>query len=383
MGQLDLFGLGSQPEATPKKKVKKTTDLPGKNLEENDIANASENETLTLEVTESLQDPEFSELDSDIITDNPMTTESIGEPFVAAGSTNRSADEVDQVNKVNLEDHVIDGFVNIDAGSVDVAERNTVEQPATVLKYVDNAESATSSGESEQDIIEDIVLEDKNAEEVFTDMASAENKGEEAPDALIDTTVSSIPGDAEPLNFSSTIEESVNPIVFTDGKIGVKFKVKKLREVEPKVEVEEIEEKPLIVEKLIQKRGRKSFKEIDAEVDLIEVPEDEVLFQRQYYPISTVAGWFKVNTSLLRFWENEFDILKPRKNRKGDRMFRPEDVKNLELIYHLLREKKYTIDGAREFLKGNKKKAETQLQLTQTLQKFKSFLLELKANLQT
>jgi hypothetical protein len=63
-------------------------------------------------------------------------------------------------------------------------------------------------------------------------------------------------------------------------------------------------------------------------------------------------------------------------------MFRPEDVKNLQLIYHLLRDRKYTIDGAKEYIKGNKKKADTQLQLTQSLQKFKSFLLELKANLQ-
>ena len=131
-----------------------------------------------------------------------------------------------------------------------------------------------------------------------------------------------------------------------------------------------------------QKRGRKSFKEIDATVDLIELPSDEELYKKQYYSISTVANWFKVNTSLIRFWENEFDILKPRKNRKGDRMFRPEDVKNLALIHHLLRHKKYTIDGAKDFLKGNKKKADTELQLTQTLQKFKSFLLELKANLQ-
>ncbi|HEX8332960.1 MAG TPA: MerR family transcriptional regulator [Segetibacter sp.] len=134
--------------------------------------------------------------------------------------------------------------------------------------------------------------------------------------------------------------------------------------------------------KTLQKRGRKSFKDIDAEVDLIEIPEDEILFQKQYYSISEVAGWFKVNTSLLRFWETEFDILKPRKNRKGDRMFRPEDVKNLQLIYHLLRDRKYTIDGAKDYIKGNRKKADTQLQLTQSLQKFKSFLLELKANLQ-
>lgn len=131
-----------------------------------------------------------------------------------------------------------------------------------------------------------------------------------------------------------------------------------------------------------QKRGRKSLQEIEAEVDLIEVPEDEILFQKQYYSISEVANWFRVNTSLLRFWENEFDILKPRKNRKGDRLFRPEDVKNLQLIYQLLRQRKYTIEGAKEYIKTHKRKADVQLQLTTTLQKFKSFLLDLKANLQ-
>ncbi|MEJ7828748.1 MAG: MerR family transcriptional regulator, partial [Segetibacter sp.] len=148
------------------------------------------------------------------------------------------------------------------------------------------------------------------------------------------------------------------------------------------VAIIEEEEKKEDQQSFIQKRGRKSFKEIDAEVDLIEIPEDEVLFERQYYSISQVAEWFKVNTSLIRFWENEFDILKPKKNRKGDRLFRPEDVKNLQLIYHLLRQRKYTIEGAKEFIKTNKKKADFQLQLTTTLEKVRTFLLDLKANLQ-
>jgi hypothetical protein len=64
------------------------------------------------------------------------------------------------------------------------------------------------------------------------------------------------------------------------------------------------------------KRGRKSFREMDSEVDLIEVPSEEKLNEKLYYSISEVASWFKVNTSLLRFWENEFDILQPRKTRK-------------------------------------------------------------------
>ena len=129
----------------------------------------------------------------------------------------------------------------------------------------------------------------------------------------------------------------------------------------------------------VRKRGRKSFKEIDAEVDLINVPPDEELFQKQYYPISVVAKWFRVNNSLLRFWENEFKILKPRKNKKGDRFFRPEDVKNLQLIYHLLRQKKLTINGAIKHLNAYREQTEVNMQLIQTLNEFKGFLLELRA----
>ena len=127
-------------------------------------------------------------------------------------------------------------------------------------------------------------------------------------------------------------------------------------------------------------RGRMSLKETDAGVDLIDVPEDELLFQKKYYAIGLVAEMFKVNQSLIRFWENEFDILKPRKNGKGDRLFRPEDIKNLKLIYHLLRERKYTMEGAKDYLKQNKK-ADERFVLVESLQKLKSFLNELKADL--
>ena len=137
----------------------------------------------------------------------------------------------------------------------------------------------------------------------------------------------------------------------------------------------------ITIEKIAGKRGRKSYSEIDTEVDLIEIPDEKVLSQKLYYTISEVASWFKVNTSLLRYWENEFDILKPRKTRKGDRLFRVEDIKNLQIIYFLLRQKKYSIEGARTYLKQNKSQADTQAQLVQTLTKFKTFLLELKAGL--
>ncbi|MBS1744722.1 MAG: MerR family transcriptional regulator, partial [Bacteroidetes bacterium] len=103
--------------------------------------------------------------------------------------------------------------------------------------------------------------------------------------------------------------------------------------------------------------------------------------QKQYYSISEVAEWFNMKPSLLRFWENEFDILKPRKNKKGDRLFRPEDIKNLRLIYFLLRQQKYSVEGAKQYLKDNHKKAELQVQLVESLTKFRSFLMELKANL--
>ncbi|MEO8860206.1 MAG: MerR family transcriptional regulator [Ginsengibacter sp.] len=129
-----------------------------------------------------------------------------------------------------------------------------------------------------------------------------------------------------------------------------------------------------------QKRGRKSLKDMGVAADLIEIPADEILFQKQYYSIGDVAAMFKENTSLIRYWENEFTILKPKKNRKGDRFFRPEDVKNLKMIYHLLRERKYTIDGAKEFLKNNKAAGERH-EMLESLQKIKWFLLELKNNL--
>lgn len=134
--------------------------------------------------------------------------------------------------------------------------------------------------------------------------------------------------------------------------------------------------------KVISKRGRKSYKETDVEIALVEVPDDEILFQKQYYSMGEVAGWFNVNNSLLRLWENEFDILKPRKNRKGDRLFRPEDIKNLQLIYYLLRNCKYSMEGAKQYLKDNKKKADLDMRLIASLTKFRSFLLELQANLQ-
>jgi DNA-binding transcriptional MerR regulator len=127
-------------------------------------------------------------------------------------------------------------------------------------------------------------------------------------------------------------------------------------------------------------RGRLSLKEIHLNADLIQIPPDEILFQKQYYSIGEVSKWFRVNQSLIRYWETEFDILEPRKNRKGDRFFRPIDVKNLVLIHDLLRRRKFTIEGAKEFLKKNNK-ADEKFKMIQSLEKIKSFFNELKASL--
>jgi DNA-binding transcriptional MerR regulator len=112
----------------------------------------------------------------------------------------------------------------------------------------------------------------------------------------------------------------------------------------------------------------------------INVPEDEELFSKQYYPIGEVATMFNVNISLIRFWEKEFDILQPRKNGKGDRLFRPEDIKNLKMIFFLLKEKKYTIEGAKTFLKKGKK-ATQGLETVETLKNIKKMLIVLKSGL--
>ncbi len=177
--------------------------------------------------------------------------------------------------------------------------------------------------------------------------------------------------------FVEATETAKNDFVFLDEKIGVKIKLK------PNQEKTIVSESTAVYkqEKPKSKRGRKSFKDIDAEVDSIEIPDDEILNKKLYYPIREVAAFFKCNTSLIRAWEVEFDILQPRKNRKGDRLFRVEDIKNLQVIYYLLRNKKLSVEGAKAYLKNNKKKADTQQQLTHTLNKFKGFLLELKATL--
>lgn len=99
-----------------------------------------------------------------------------------------------------------------------------------------------------------------------------------------------------------------------------------------------------------------------------------------YYSIGEVAKAFDVNTSLIRYWEQEFPILRPKKNKKGNRYFTPEDLKNLKIIYHLVKEKGYTLDGARIALTTNSKISET-ITMIDRLEFVKAELQKLKESL--
>ena len=200
----------------------------------------------------------------------------------------------------------------------------------------------------------------------------------------------------------SNLSQDIQPVK-EDQPVNVGIRIKKLKTTEadplaekPAEPVAEILDVPVAVllteepvvpfpavdptGKLKSGRGRKSIRQISEEADLIQIPEDEVLFLKQYYTMGEVAEMFRVNQSLLRFWEAEFSILQPKKNKKGDRYFRPIDIKNLHLIYHLLRQRKYTIEGAKDFLKNNSK-AEEKFETIKKLEEVKRFLLEMRANL--
>ncbi|HBB48338.1 MAG TPA: transcriptional regulator [Flavobacteriaceae bacterium] len=102
---------------------------------------------------------------------------------------------------------------------------------------------------------------------------------------------------------------------------------------------------------------------------------------KRYYSIGELAKAFEVNTSLIRFWEKEFDILQPKKNAKGNRKFTPEDVKNLSQIYHLVKERGFTLEGAKIHLKQQKGRAQD-FDLIQKLESIKAQLLRIKDQLE-
>lgn len=103
--------------------------------------------------------------------------------------------------------------------------------------------------------------------------------------------------------------------------------------------------------------------------------------EKLYYSIGEVCKVLNVNASLIRFWEKEFDILKLKKNKKGNRLFTKDDLENIKLIYHLVKERGFTLQGAKDKLKSGKGNVKTEADVVQSLEKVKSFLLQIKQEL--
>ena len=103
--------------------------------------------------------------------------------------------------------------------------------------------------------------------------------------------------------------------------------------------------------------------------------------EKRYYNIGEVAKAFDVNSSLIRFWEKEFDVLKPKKNAKGNRKFTPEDIKKLQFIYHLVKERGFTLEGAKIHLKEERHKSLNNYEIIRKLESVKSQLIRIKNQL--
>ncbi|TNF25647.1 MAG: MerR family transcriptional regulator [Bacteroidetes bacterium] len=111
------------------------------------------------------------------------------------------------------------------------------------------------------------------------------------------------------------------------------------------------------------------------------MPYKEKPITKLYYSIGEVAKMFDVNSSLIRYWENEFEILKPKKNAKGNRLFTQQDVDNLKVIYHLVKERGFTLDGAKKKLRENREDTVQNEEIVERLKEIRSFLVELRNNL--
>jgi DNA-binding transcriptional MerR regulator len=100
--------------------------------------------------------------------------------------------------------------------------------------------------------------------------------------------------------------------------------------------------------------------------------------EKIFYKISEVAEMFSVNISAVRFWEKEFNILKPKKNKKGNRLFTNKDIKNIQIIYHLLKERGFTVEGAKNKLKENKMDTIDNIEIVNHLKDIRGFLVNLR-----
>lgn len=107
------------------------------------------------------------------------------------------------------------------------------------------------------------------------------------------------------------------------------------------------------------------------------MPYHDKEVNKLYYTIGQVAQMFDVNTSMIRFYEKEFDVLNPKLNAKGNRLFKPDDVENLKIIFDLIKNKGYTLQGAKEYLKNNVDGAKDNLKVIESLEKMKTFMLNL------
>ncbi|GCC50540.1 MerR family transcriptional regulator [Chryseotalea sanaruensis] len=103
--------------------------------------------------------------------------------------------------------------------------------------------------------------------------------------------------------------------------------------------------------------------------------------EKLYYSIGEVAEIFNVAPSLIRFWETEFDVIKPKKNRKGNRQFTREDIDNVRTIYHLVKEKGFTLQGAKEMLRNDNQSVRDKMELLDSLKNVRNFLVELREKL--
>ncbi len=175
--------------------------------------------------------------------------------------------------------------------------------------------------------------------------------------------------------------------VYSDNQIRVKIK--------PKKEVAPENESPAPPKK---KRGRKKSpprefvtrggrkRSIDGENEAntgkLNIPDDEALNKKMYWGITEVAIMFGVNNSLIRYWTNEFAILQPRKGKGSHRLYRTGDIKTLQLVYDLLRVRKFSIEGAKKYLATSRDQIEVHSEVIQSLNRFKTFLMELKTSIE-
>ena len=111
------------------------------------------------------------------------------------------------------------------------------------------------------------------------------------------------------------------------------------------------------------------------------MPYKEREINKLYYTMGEVTEMFDVNASQIRFYEREFDILQPKKTKKGNRLFSPDDVENLKIIFHLVKDKGYTLQGAKDYLKSNKSEVKENQKVIDSLERLKQFLLEVREQL--